>query len=162
MGLVNLHPTGPMLSLIGLAYDLYGCAHNEEIPAELIRRLKDPAQFEGALYEGFVIGLFARAGFGIEFEDERDVSRSHCEFTVTNRGTGLKFSVEAKAVTSRSTRAGTSASRPPIRGKLHDALKKIAHYPRVVFIEVNRSIKGEGPPAWLPSFYDQIIKAEKR
>ncbi|AVH45649.1 YecA family protein [Agrobacterium tumefaciens] len=160
-GLVNLSPTGPMLSLIGLAYDLYLCAHNEEIPTELMRRLKDPGQYEGALYEAFVISLFARAGFEIEFENENDVSQTHCEFTATNRGTGLKFSVEAKAVTSRSTKAGGSLSHPPIRGKLHDALKKKAEYPRVVFIEVNRSIKEGGPPAWLESFYNQITEAEK-
>ncbi len=58
-----------MLSFLGLAYDLYLCAHNEEIPSELMRRLKDPSQFEGALYEAFVISIFARAGFQIEFED---------------------------------------------------------------------------------------------
>jgi len=159
--LVSLTPTGPMLSLIGLAYDLYLCAHNEEIPTELMRRLKDPSQYEGALYEAFVIGTFARAGFAVEFENERDISRTHCEFTATNRGTGLKFSVEAKAVTSRSTRAGNSASHPPIRGKLHEALKKKAEHPRVVFIEVNRSIEKAGQPAWLNSFYEQILDAEK-
>ncbi|NTH27776.1 SEC-C domain-containing protein [Agrobacterium rhizogenes] len=160
-GLVNIQPTGPMLSFLGLAYDLYLCAHNEEIPAELMRRLKDPGQFEGALYEAFVTSIFARAGFGIVFEDERDLSRRHCEFTAINRGTGFKFSVEAKAVSSSSARAGRSDLQPPIKSKLHDALKKAADRPRIIFIEVNRSIGGSGSPAWLKSFYEQIDDAEK-
>lgn len=160
-GLVNFQPTGAMLSFLGLAYDLYLCAHNEEIPSELMRRLKDPSQFEGALYEAFVISIFARAGFRIEFEDERDVSRRHCEFTAVNGGTGFRFSVEAKAVTSRSTRAGMSELQPPIKSKLHDALKKVAEHPRIVFIEVNRSIGGTGRPTWLDSFFEQIDEAEK-
>lgn len=159
-GLVNIQPTGPMLSFLGLAYDLYLCAHNEEIPAELMRRLKDPGQFEGALYEAFVISIFTRAGFGITFEDERDVSRRHCEFTAINRGTGFKFSVEAKAVSSSSKRAGSSDQQPPIKSKLHEALKKVADHPRIVFIEVNRSIGGSGEPSWLKSFYEQIDDAE--
>lgn len=160
-GLVTFQPTGPMLSFLGLAYDLYLCAHNEEIPSELMRRLKDPSQFEGALYEAFVIGLFARAGFAIEFEDERDVSRRHCEFTAINRGTGFKFSVEAKAVSSKSMRAGRSNLQPPIKSKLHDALKKAADHPRVVFIEVNRSIDGSSRPTWTNSCLEQIDEAER-
>lgn len=160
-GLVKLQPTGPMLSFLGLAYDLYLCAHNEEIPPELMRRLKDSNQFEGALYEAFVISIFARAGFSIVFEDERDVSRRHCEFTAINRGTGAKFSVEAKAVSSSSTRAGRSEQKPPIKSKLHEALKKAADHPRIVFIEVNRSIGGSGEPSWLKSFYEQIDDAER-
>jgi len=126
-----------------------------------MRRLKDPGQFEGALYEAFVISIFARGGFGIVFEDERDVTRRHSEFTAINRGTGFKFSVEAKAVSSSSKRAGRSDLQPPIKSKLHDALKKAADHPRIVFIEVNRSIGGSGDPAWLKSFYQQIDDAEK-
>src|SRR5947199_10373148 len=41
-------------------------------------------------------GPLVRAGFDLEFEDETDSSRTHCEFTATFPSTGKKFSVEAK------------------------------------------------------------------
>jgi hypothetical protein len=76
--------------------------------------LRNPQTFEGAIYEARVIGSLARAGFHIELEDETDSDRSHCELTATHKDTGRKFSVEAKAVTSVSSRSGASAEPPRI------------------------------------------------
>ncbi|MGX9143481.1 hypothetical protein [Mesorhizobium sp. 128a] len=160
-GLFSVEPTGPMAALLSLAYDLYLCAHNETIPKLLLERLKSPQHYEGALYEAHVIGIFARAGFVIAFEDETDSRQSHCEFIATNKGTGRKFSVEAKAVTSRSARAGTSAEPPRFRGKLYDALLKHADHPRMVFIEINRAISAKDSiPEWAPHFVEQVRQAE--
>ena len=64
--------TGVVKAYLGLAYDLYLCAHNAELPPLLLKRLRNPNTFEGALYEAFVIGSFAKAGFTIEMEDEED------------------------------------------------------------------------------------------
>jgi hypothetical protein len=97
-----------------------------------------PRTFEGALYEAYVIGSLAKAGFEIELEDESDSTRSHCELTATHKDTKRKFSVEAKAFTSASSRAGASLAPPRIRGKLFDALRKQADYERLIFIELNR------------------------
>ena len=88
---------GAVKAYLGLAYDLYLCAHNAELPELLLTRLRNAQTFEGALYEAYVIGVLARAGFQIELEDESDSSRSHCELTATHQETGRKFSVEAKA-----------------------------------------------------------------
>ncbi|MER8622890.1 hypothetical protein [Mesorhizobium sp. M1143] len=160
-GLFSIKPSGPMAALMALAYDLYLCAHNEKIPKPLLERLKSAQHYEGALYEAHVIGIFARAGFEIAFEDETDKSQSHCEFTATNKGTGRKFSVEAKAVTSRSARAGASAEPPRLRGKLYDALLKQADHPRMIFIEINRAISPkESVPEWAPHFVEQVRQAE--
>jgi hypothetical protein len=54
-------------------------AHNAELPELLLKRLRNPQTFEGAVYEARVIGSLARAGFHIELEDETDSDRSHCE-----------------------------------------------------------------------------------
>ncbi|WP_265516009.1 SEC-C domain-containing protein [Nitratireductor luteus] len=161
-GLYSVSPSGPMMALVALAYDLYLCAHNEQIPPQLVERLKNPFGYEGALYEAHVIGIFARAGYRIEFEDEGDVGRSHCEFTAINKGTGKRFSVEAKAVSSRSGRAGDSAHPPRFRGKLHDALKKHADHERMVFIELNRAIRRDssGSPEWGNELFAQMSAAE--
>ncbi len=154
-------PSRTLNALFSLAYDLYLCEHNGSIPSELIRRLRNADEYEGALYEAFLAGLFCRSGFAIEFENERDRRRSHCEFVATNKGTAKKFSVEAKSVTTQSARYGDSALPPSIRGKLYDALSKQADFPRIIFIEVNRRIKvGDGVPEWGPHVSDAVTKAE--
>jgi hypothetical protein len=107
---------GAVKAYLSLAYDLYLCAHNAELPDKLLARLRNRDQFEGAHYEAYVVGCFAKAGFKIIFENEDDVSTSHCEFTAIHSVTGRKYSVEAKAIGSESKRAGTSAELPKIRG----------------------------------------------
>jgi len=103
-GVCSAEMTGAVRAYLGLAYDLYLSAHNAELPEPLLKRLRNPHTFEGAVYEARVIGSLARAGFHIELEDEADSDRSHCELTATHKDTGRKFSVEAKAVTSISSR----------------------------------------------------------
>lgn len=157
------HMTGAAKAYMSLAYDLYLCAHNAELSEKLIQRLRSRQQFEGAYYELFVIGCFSKAGFEIEFEDEDDVSSSHCEFVATHKSTGRKFSVEAKAVSSQSSRAGESATPPKIRGKLHAALRKQADHPRIVFVELNRKTDTTqgSEPAWLAQIADDMTQSEK-
>jgi len=68
-GLYSAEMSGVVRAYLGLAYDLYLCAHNAELPELLIKRLRNAQSFEGALYEAYVIGNLARAGFHIELED---------------------------------------------------------------------------------------------
>ena len=156
-------PTGAVRAYLGLAYDLYLSAHNAELPERLLKRLRHPDQFEGALYEAFVIGSFAKAGFSIAFEDEDDASRSHCEFTATHKDSGGQFSVEAKAVTSASKRSGGSEEAPKIRGYLYDALRKEAAHPRIIFIELSRvhRVVADGVPEWLPHIHQELEECEE-
>jgi hypothetical protein len=154
--------TGVVRAYIGLAYDLYLGAHNAELPELLMKRLRNRNTFEGVLYETFVIGCFAKGGFEIEFEDEGDSTVSHCEFTATHKTTGRKFSVEAKAVTSASGRAGASGQPPRIRDKLYDALGKNAEHERMIFIELNRTqtLSGAGEPDWAAPVDAELAAAE--
>jgi len=119
--------TGAMAAYLHLAYDLYSLAHNAELQAKLIARLRDPNNFSGAWYEVQVAAILIRAGFKLEFEDEDDRRTSHCEFTATSQQTGKKFSVEAKK---------TEGKLRPMR-LLHKALKKHANHRRIVFIDLN-------------------------
>jgi hypothetical protein len=162
-GIYQASMTGAVKAYLGLAYDLYLCAHNAELPELLLTRLRNAKTFEGALYEAYVIGNLAKAGFRIELEDESDSTRSHCELTATHRETGRKFSVEAKAVTSDSTRAGASAAAPRIRGKLYDALCKRADHERLIFIELNRVEPGApgSTPDWVSGVDAELAQAEK-
>lgn len=162
-GLYQAEMTGSVKAYLGLAYDLYLCAHNAELPELLLKRLRNAQTFEGALYEAYVIGRLAKAGFKIDLEDESDSMRSHCELTATHKETGRKFSVEAKAVTSMSTRAGHSAAPPKIRGKLHQALQKRADHERLIFIEVNRAEIGVAGqiPDWAGHVDTELAEAER-
>ena len=162
-GLYSAEMSGVVRAYLGLAYDLYLCAHNAELPELLIKRLRNAQSFEGALYEAYVIGNLARAGFHIELEDESDSTRSHCELTATHHDTGRKFSVEAKAVTSVSTRAGASTMPPRIRNKLYEALRKRADYERLIFIELNRAELGTpgNIPDWVRHVDAELAQAEK-
>ena len=121
---------GAVSALINLSYNLYLLAHNVKIQDYLIHRLKNKDLFNGALYETYVAGLFILAGFTLELEDESDSRSSHCEFTAVVRGSGEKYSVEAKARQPFKKDAG-------IGNQLYEALKKEAKYKRVVFIDVN-------------------------
>lgn len=157
--------TGAIRMYLGLAYDLYLTEHNAELPELLLRRLRngDRGNFEGALYEAFVVGLFARAGFTIEFEDEQSGLTSHCEFTATHRETGRKFSVEAKMISSISQLAGASMRPATVREKLTQALRKDADHERIVFIELNRvfGVNGAGEPDWLPHIEAELAELEQ-
>jgi hypothetical protein len=162
-GVYSAEMTGAVRAYLGLAYDLYLSAHNAELPELLLKRLRNPQMFEGAVYEARVIGTLARAGFHIELEDETDSDRSHCELTATHKDTGRKFSVEAKAVTSESSRSGAGAEPPRIRNQLYKALRKQADHERMIFIELNRAgtvAPGEVPD-WMRHIDAEIEQAEK-
>jgi hypothetical protein len=155
--------TGAVKAYLDLAYHLYLAAHNAELPERLLKRLRNREQFEGALYEAFVIGHYAKAGFQIDFEDEDDATSSHCEFVAIHKQTGRKFSVEAKTVTTASKRSGTSDEPPNIRGHLYEALRKDAAHPRIIFIELNRAHKSmpDGVPEWFPYVETQLKDCEQ-
>jgi hypothetical protein len=119
---------GAMAAYLHLAYDLYALDHNAELQEKLLARLRNANTFPGARYEIHVAGIFARAGFTIDFEDEDDRSTTHCEFTATHKRTGRSFSVEAKR------REGT---RDRIGRLFRRSLSKHANHPRVIFIDIN-------------------------
>jgi len=155
--------TGSIKLYLELAYDLYLCAHNAKLVPLLVKRLKNPKTFEGALYETFVLGSFVRAGFEIEMEDEDDSTTAHCEFVATHRETGRKFAVEAKAVASESKRAGSMPEPPRIREKLYKALTKDLPHDRIICVELNRAqtFSTENVPDWVPLVDAEVIDAEK-
>jgi hypothetical protein len=136
----SIPQTAATTAFLQLSYNLYLTAHNVRLQNWLVRRLKNRAQYWGAVYETYVTAAFIRAGFEIKFEDEADCGKSHCEFTATYPKSQKRFSVEAKSRNrSDQTRAQASASlreHLSVGRQLKKALKKKADHPRVVFIEV--------------------------
>jgi len=154
---------GAIQGFLNLAYYMYLCEHHGMLEKRMIQRLQKENNFEGAMYELYVIASFLRAGFLIELEDETDSSGPHNEFTATHSETGRKFSVEAKARTLSSKRSGRGAAAPRVKDKLFEALKKSASHERIIFIELNRAeYAADGlPPEWLKQIEVDFGNAEK-
>jgi hypothetical protein len=79
-----------------LAFDLYVVGDNASLQSKVLRRLRDPARYQATRHELFTAVLAVRAGFEIEYEDERLPGR-HAEFIGTHRRTGLRVAFEAKS-----------------------------------------------------------------
>ena len=88
--------TGVVYCYLGLAYSLFLLKHNVELQDRLIKRLKDPSNFQGAYYELVVANSLIRAGFDLALENETDRATKHCEFSAVSKKTGKKYWVEAK------------------------------------------------------------------
>ena len=149
--------TGTISAYLQLAYNLYLIAHNVTLQEKLVRRLRMPEQFLPAVYETRVAAALIQAGFNVTFEDEGDSTRTHCEFTAFFPRTGKSFSVEAKL------RLPNKDS-VDVGNQLHEALKKEAAHPRIVFIELNvpDRFQEDGRPAQLEAVLKSIRTREDR
>ena len=162
-GLTSAPMTGATAAYLRLSYDLYTLAHNSEVSAVLLQRLKNREQFPGAHYEAHVAAALVRGGFDLAFEDERDRRTSHCEFTATSKQSGCRFSVEAKHREPADPRQAAEG-RLRVRKRLHNALGKHADHQRVVFIDVNvpDSAADDQTPAFLHDVLADLRTSESR
>lgn len=122
--------TGAVFALLTLSHNLFLLEHNLKVQEKIIARLKNRQQFQGALYETYVMAVFIRAGFNLELENEDNPVTSHCEFIATAPQTGNKYSIEAKARQPFKEHVG-------IGKQLGAALHKDTSHRRVIFIDVN-------------------------
>jgi hypothetical protein len=148
--------TGAACGIMWLSYGLYLLRHNVEIHLRLLQRLRasDPVQIFGALHEVIISAAMICAGFELELEDETDGSKTHCEFTATSKITGKKLSVEVKVCNPGTS--GENKSFPRVLRQLSRALSKAAKHPRIVCIDLNRSVTGDNGL----SATEQLLKRE--
>ena len=142
-GQVSSSPmTGAVSAYYRLAYNLYLIAHNgADIQTRLLSRLRNTDNFPGAFFETQAAAWMIKAGFELEFENESDMSRTHCEFTATYPPTKAKFSVEAK-----SRNPGVNNEGPKglsVGRQLRRALEKQADHPRLVFVDLNIPLQSQ-------------------
>ncbi len=158
-GVVHSAPViGIVTCYLGLAYSLYLLAHNVELQNRLIRRLKDPGNFQGAYYELIIANTLIRAGFSLTLEDETDGKSKHCEFAAVSKETGKRYWVEAKmrsvsGLLGKNDQDGTSDTKPTSRliRHLNLALAKPAADERLIFIDLNADAEFDpnGKPVWI-------------
>ena len=165
--------TGAVACYLGTAYNLYLLKHNVELQDRLVKRLKNPEQFQGAYHELMVANILLRAGFDLTLEDETDGETKHCEFSAVSKKTGKRYWVEAKMRAVRGLLGKTDKD----GGKDDDALsqliphlnrafKKPAEDDRLIFIDINgepEPIKdGERAPAWIGRAVQRLEQYERK
>ena len=163
--------TGVVACYLGTAYSLYLLDQNVELQARLVRRLKNPKDFQGAYYELIVANALIRAGFKLTLEDETDLSTRHCEFAAVSHRTGKKYWVEAKmrAVVGLLGKDDNDGTRNPnpisqMIPHLNDALRKPAADDRLIFIDLNTgaAIGTDGKQTWTQSSFARLKQFECR
>ena len=162
--------TGVVACYLGTAYSLYLLDHNVELQARLVRRLKNPKDFQGAYYELIVANALIRAGFKLMLEDETDSSTKHCEFAAISQRTGKKFWVEAKmrAVVGLLGKDDNDGTRNPnpisqMIPHLNAALAKPAVDDRLIFIDLNTdaTMGADGKPVWTQGSFGRLERFER-
>jgi hypothetical protein len=142
-GLFGFVPNGPTRAYLLLAYDLYTLRHHMALQAAVVKRLKHQRQFQGARHELFAAATCIRAGYDLEYEDERDSTRKHTELIATHRSTGQKAAIEAKSrhrpgvLAHPGKRQPSEALRAGIKWLLKDAVAKPVTHPYVIFFDLN-------------------------
>jgi hypothetical protein len=152
----QFEPTGSALALLTLAYDVYSVLHCALLPKRIVKRLKHRNEFQGAKYEIAVAGLFVRAGFTIEWIDDR--VRKRPEFIATHKATGEKLVVEAKSrhrpgVLGRAGSREVSAIKIDLDHLLRAALhKETDGLPYAIYLDANLppGAAGTTQPPWIP------------
>jgi hypothetical protein len=169
----NSELTGAVACYYSVAYGLYLLEHNVELQERMLKRLKNPGNFQGAYYEILVASALIRAGFDLTLEDETDSASKHCEFFAVSKETGKRYWIEAKmravaGLLGRNEADGTRAASPisHLIPHLNAALAKPASDDRMIFIDLNFPIPAnasdENRPAFVKLLNDRLKRYEER
>ena len=140
-------PCGASNYFFNLAYDLFVLQDAGALNLSVLTRLKNKKGFQGARNEIFVAATCLRAGFKIEYENERDGRTKHAEFVATHCETGAAIVVEAKSRHRPGVLDFEGEGQPvqnpkaDVIGLLNDAIAKANEkpitQPYVIFIDLN-------------------------
>lgn len=164
--------SAPIKGVIGhfyrLAFDLHTIEHQGLLQRSLIKRLKNPDQFQGARYEVAVSAAFVRGAFKVRLEAEGKGPDKLCEFVATHNTSGASYAVEAKSrhlpgILGRPAQpARAQTVEPNVTGLITKALQKKAEHTRVICVDVNvPQAEGSSPPTtWGPVVRTQVKALE--
>ncbi len=142
-------PDGWTKSLMALAFDVASLQHANNMPEDLLKRLKTRDGYQGARYEIAVAAIFARLGFDISFIKPVRGPK-HCEFIAKHQESKIEIAVEAKSRHRMGVlhTPGATDDRKLARGDvgklLNEAFKKteFGKMPFIAFIDVNCPMSG--------------------
>ena len=163
-GYVTVVPNGPLSFCERFYYDLYTVDDNNELREDLLHRLRNKEQFQGAMHELFVEATCLRAGFRIVREPLQVPAPKNAEFIAIHKETQQHIAVEAKSRHRAGVmgRSGAIESDPDTRfGRLiNKAGEKDPTHPLAVFIDTNLPPE-KVDPFFEPSSLDPMIMSEK-
>ena len=142
-GIKSCEADGFTAAYLRLSYDLYIIRNHAQLQEEVIKRLKNKDQFQGARHELFVAATLIRAGFEIEYENESDRTQKHPEFIAKHKKMNELLSVEAKSrhrpgVLGQPGKIEDEAAfKAGVKRLINRALKKDVNRPYAIFIDVN-------------------------
>jgi len=160
---VQFVPTGNVKSMLVVADDVWQLEQSTGVPEPLLKRLRGLSEFQGARYELGVAAAFVRAGFQVEFIEDRSIKAP--EFIATHPSTGEMVAVEAKSLRRANVlHEEPREGRPPdeVRVKagrlLREALEQVGNVdcPALVFVDLNLPLTPGVPTAGKPWFADLV------
>ena len=91
---VGSHPTGDVQALLTLADDVYRLCLIDQLPEEILGRVRNVNEFQGVRHEIALAASLVRAGFVISWLESNE---THAEFTAFLAESGETIIVEAKS-----------------------------------------------------------------
>ncbi len=133
-------PNGKALSILHLAYDLFVLESVNQLPDFILDRLRNKQNFNGSRYELFVFATLIRAGFTLEYSDERSGKNGRVpECLAVHTETNQKVYIEAKTRNVKNVLGSNQGRSKKLRlyDKLKDAMEKNVDGPYLIFVDVN-------------------------
>lgn len=164
--------TGVVYCYLGLAYSLFLIKHNVELQERLLKRLRNPTQFQGAYYELIIANALIRAGFELVLEDETNGNAKHCEFSAVSKKKNKKYWIEAKMRGVAGVLGKTAEDGVPTHKEatsqlikhINAAFKKPAPDERLIFIDLNTDphFDKTSNPIWVEKAAKLLREYEKK
>jgi len=150
-GYVTVKPNAALSFCERFYYDLYTVDDNNALQEELLHRLRNHEQFQGARHELFVEATCLRAGFTIMRQVYTGPKPKNPEFIAVHKATQQHIAVEAKSKHRPGVMGwpGIQAARPDTRfgGLINNAAAKDPRNPMALFVDTNL------PPDRADAFY---------
>ena len=148
----GLSNTGALLSVLRLAYDLFQLDDNSRFQQQVLDRLRNYDNFQGARHELAVAAALVAAGFSVDYPEDEPASarpgRKVPDFFALHKATGERIAVEAKSkkrdgvLGFRAQDPGTIVRQIGIKNHLQEAqLKDPSGLPLLVCVDANAPYK---------------------
>lgn len=132
---------GKALAILHLAYDLFVLESLDHLPDFILERLRNNENFNGARYELFVFATMIRAGFVLEYTDEKSgLNGRVTECVAIHTESKERVYVEAKTRNVKHVLGSKQGNSKKIRlyDKMKDAMGKKFDAPYFIFVDVNQ------------------------
>jgi hypothetical protein len=163
-GHVSVVPNCPLSFCERFYYDLYIVDNNNMVQDDLLHRLRNRDQFQGAMHEMFVEATCLRAGFTIVREEYHGSEPKNVEFIAVHKETQQHIAVEAKSRHRSGVmgRPGAPHPTPDTRflGLINNASAKDPHNPLAILVDTNLPLD-EAETFYRPISLDPVLMSEQ-